>query len=164
MNCLTTGLTAGIQPIASVNYGANENGRIKQLLKTGVGQSFLVLLALQVIILIAARPCVSFFAGDAGELTDITVSAMRIYILMFAFGNVSTLVGGYYIGIENNKLAILNSTTRVLIFAVPMLFVIPKLFGLNGVWMAQPFADALACIIAVICLAHEFKRLSKTEK
>lgn len=164
MNALTSGLTAGIQPIASVNYGANENGRIKQLLKTGVGQSFLVLLALQVLILIAARPCVSFFAGDAGELIDLTVSAMRIYILVFAFGNVSTLVGGYYIGIENNKLAILNSTTRVLIFAVPMLFLIPKLFGLNGVWMAQPFADALACIIAVICLVHEYKRLSKNEK
>lgn len=164
MNGLVSGgLTLGIQPIASVNYGAGENGRLKKLLKVGVIQSFIVLLVLELVVLLAAEPIVAIFAGGASELTDITVSAMRIYILAFAFGSVATLVGGYYIAIENSKLAILNSTTRVLIFAVPMLFLIPKLFGLKGVWMAQPFADILACIVAAVCMAIELKRISKQE-
>lgn len=144
--------------------GAKQFGRIRSLIKTGIGQSFVVLLVLQVLVMLFARPVVAFFAGGVQELIDITVHAMRLFILIYAFGNVATLVGGYYIGIEKMGLALLNSLTRVVIFAVPMLFIIPMFLGLDGVWLAQPIADVFACLIAVICMAHEIKRLKSMER
>ena len=164
MNALTSGFTAGIQPIASTNMGAKAYGRVRKLIKTGVFQSFIVLLIIQILVMLFARPVVSFFAGGVEELVDLTVKAMRINIALFAFGNVATLVGGYFIAVEKNLLAILNSTTRVLIFAVPILFIAPKLIGLDGVWFAQPIADVLACILAVICIVKEYKALGKLEE
>lgn len=73
------------------------------------------------------------------------------------------MVGGYYIAVDKPMLALLNSMARVIIFVVPMLFIAPMLFGLNGVWMAQPFADVRACILAVICISHEMKILKNNE-
>lgn len=163
MTAITNSFTQGLQPIASVNYGAKRFGRIRSLIKAGIGQSFVVLLILQVLVMIFAKPVVAFFAGGVQELIDITVHAMRLFILIYAFGNVATLVGGYYIGIEKMGLALLNSLTRVVIFAVPMLFIIPMFLGLDGVWLAQPIADVFACLIAVICMAHEMKRLKAME-
>lgn len=163
LNGITNAFAAGMQPIASVNLGAKKYGRLRSVIKVGVVQSFVVLLVLQIIVYVFARPFVGFFAGGSAELVGITVEAMRFFIIVYAFGNVATLVGGYYISVEKNLLALVNSTTRVLIFAVPMLFVIPRFLGLNGVWLAQPFADVLACVVAVICIAHELKTLRNKE-
>lgn len=109
------------------------------------------------------KPFISVFAGDSTELINIAVNAMKTFIVMYAVGNVSTLVGGYYIAVDKPMLALLNSMARVIIFVVPMLFIAPMLFGLNGVWMAQPFADVLACILAVICISHEMKIMKNNE-
>ena len=161
MTAITNSLAQGLQPIASVNYGAKQFGRLRTLIKTSIGQSFVVMLALQVLVLVFATPIVGFFAGGAGELTDIAVHAMRIFILLYAFGNIATLVGGYYIGVEKMGLALLNSLTRVIIFAVPLLFIIPAIAGLDGVWYAQPVADVFACLVAMICIVKEYKSLGK---
>lgn len=164
MNASTTGLTSGLQPIASTNYGARNFGRLKSLLKVGIFQSFLLLFIAQVAVYLFAAPIVRFFAGDVPELIEITVSAMRMNIFLFAFGNVATLVGGYYIAVGKNLLAILNSTTRVLIFALPILLIVPGIIGINGVWIAQPIADGLACIVAVICILHEYRSFGKRKE
>ena len=161
MTAITNSLAQGLQPIASVNYGAKQFGRLRTLIKTSIGQSFVVMLALQVLVMVFATPIVGFFAGGAGELTDIAVHAMRIFILLYAFGNIATLVGGYYIGVEKMGLALLNSLTRVIIFAVPLLFIIPAIAGLDGVWYAQPVADVFACLVAMICIVKEYKSLGK---
>lgn len=163
MNGMAGAFTVGLQPIASVNYGAKAYDRVRSLIKVSVVQSFIVLLIVEGAVMILAKPIVAFFAGGYGELTDITSGAMRINIMLFAFGSVATLVGGYFIGIEKNGLAILNSTTRVLIFAVPLLFILPSIMGLTGVWAAQPFADACAFVLAVICIVREYKQLGEKQ-
>ena len=163
MNAIVTGFTAGMQPIASVCYGAKASGRVRSLIRTGMVQSFLAILVIEILVMVFANPLVQFFAGGAGELADITVSALRIYIVLFAFGSIATLAGGYYISIDKIGLALINSTTRVVIFCVPLLFILPKIIGLNGVWAAQPVADALAFVLAAVCIVKEYKRLGEDE-
>ena len=163
MNAFVTGFTAGMQPIASVNYGAKANGRVRSLIKTGMIQSFIVILVVEILVIVFANPLVEFFAGGAGELADITVGALRINIALFAFGSIATLVGGYYISIGKIGLALLNSTTRVIIFCVPLLLILPRIIGLNGVWAAQPVSDAFAFVIAAVYIVKEYKRLGKVE-
>ena len=164
MNAFVTGFTAGMQPIASVNYGAKANGRVRSLIKTGMIQSFIVILVVEILVMVFANPLVEFFAGGAGELADITVGALRINIALFAFGSIATLVGGYYISIGKIGLALLNSTTRVIIFCVPLLLILPRIIGLNGVWAAHPVADAFEFVIAAICITKEYKHLGEVEK
>ena len=86
-----------MQPIISYNTGAGAYGRIKQIIKIGIVQSSIVIIVVMLIVYFAAYRIVPMFTGPVPELIEITVNAMRVFILLYALGNVSQLVAGYYI-------------------------------------------------------------------
>lgn len=158
---ITTAFITGIQPIAGYNIGAKLYSRVRQLIKVGVVQSTVVIIAVMVLVFAFAVPIATFFAGPVPPLVDATVHAMKIFLVLYALGNVSQIVSGYFMAVEKNSLAILNGVARIILFAVPLLFILPNFFGLDGIWGAQPGADLLAFILAVICILHEYKQLGK---
>ena len=81
--------------------------------------------------------------------------------MLYALGNVSQIVSGFYMAIERNGFAILHGVARIFISAVPLLLILPNIYGLKGVWMAQPCADILAFILALICILGEYKKFNK---
>lgn len=163
LTLLTTAFVTGIQPIASYNLGAKLYLRVSTLVKVGIAQSTAVIIAIMVIVFTFASPIISFFAGPDPALVTATKAAMKIYLLLYALGNVSQIISGYYMAVEKNGLAILNGLARVIIFAVPLLLILPHYFGLEGVWMAQPGADTLSFILALVCIWGESKSLKKMD-
>jgi Na+-driven multidrug efflux pump len=109
------------------------------------------------------EPIILFLSGDPA-LLDVAKPAVVIYMLLYAFGNVSQIVSGYYMSVQRNGLAILNGIARMTVFAVPLIFILPKFFGVDGVWMAQPVADTLSCVLALVCMTFEYKRLGVRQK
>lgn len=164
LTILTNAFVTGIQPIASYNLGAKSYSRVASLVKVGIFQSTIVIVAIMALVFIFADPIVTFFVGPAPELVEATKEAMKIYLILYALGNVSQIVAGYYMAVGKNGLAVLNGLARVIIFAVPLLFILPNYFGLKGVWLAQPCADSLAFILALILIMGETKRLKKMEE
>lgn len=157
---VTNSFCQGIQPIASYNIGAKQYPRVASLIKVGVTQSTLILIATTAIVFLAADPIIRLFVGPDPEFNGAVKAVMMVFLLLFAFGNVSQVASAYFISVEKIGLAILNGIARILIFAVPLLLILPRIFGLSGIWMAQPGADALAFILAVICLVREYRRLT----
>lgn len=153
----------GIQPIASYNIGAKLYKRVVKLISIGITQSTLTIIAAMILIFIFADTIIGFFAGPVPELITVTKEIMNVYLLLFAFGNLSQIAAGYYMSVEQNGLAILNGISRVLLFAVPLLLLMPNIFGLKGIWMAQPVSDGIAFIMAFILLKREQKRLMDIE-
>jgi Na+-driven multidrug efflux pump len=160
---LTAAFVTGIQPISSYNMGARLYTRVATLIKVGITQSTAALITIMVLVFIFADQIVTFFAGPVPELVTATKEAMKIYLLLYALGNVTQIVSGYYMAVEKAGLAILNGLARVVIFAIPLLLILPDIFGLKGIWMAQPGADALSFILALVCIFGENKRLMKLE-
>jgi Na+-driven multidrug efflux pump len=161
---VTVSFIQGIQPIVSFNYGAKLYSRVRSLIKVGIVQSSVFIILVMLLIYIFATQIVTFFIGPVPPLVDATVATMKIFLLLYAFGNVSQIVTGYFMAVEKNGLAILNGTARIIIFAVPLLFILPNYFGLNGIWMAQPGADLLSFALALVCILNEYKNLKKQEK
>lgn len=156
---VTNSFCQGIQPIASFNTGAKLYSRVASLLKIGSIQSTLVLAGTTVIMFAAADPIIKLFAGPDPDFNAAVKSVMMVFLLLFSLGNVSQVASAYFISVGKIGLAILNGITRILIFAVPLLLILPNIFGLKGIWMAQPGADALAFLLAVICVLREYKSL-----
>lgn len=154
----------GIQPIASFNIGARKYKRVAELVRIGIIQSFIVIGVIWAIEFIFAEQVVSTFVGPVPPLVEVTKSAMLIYLSLFAIGNISSIISGYFAAVQRNGLAILNGIARIIIFAVPFLFILPNIFGLNGIWMAQPVADLLSFAVAMICIVKEYKRLINMEE
>ncbi len=160
---LTNSFITGMQPIASYNYGAKRFDRIRTLIRIGIVQSSAVVILLLGIAYFFKEPIILFLSGDPA-LLDIAKPAVVIYMLLYAFGNVSQIVSGYYMSVERNAFAILNGIARMTVFAVPLIFILPKFFGVDGVWMAQPVADTLSCVLALVCMTFEYKRLGVRQK
>lgn len=160
---ITVSFIQGIQPIVSYNYGAKLYSRVRSLIKVGVVQSSVFIILVMLIIFIFSTQIVTFFIGPVPPLVDATVATMKIYLLLYALGNVSQIVSGYFMAVEKNGLAILNGIARIIIFAVPLLIILPNYFGLNGIWMSQPGADLLSFALALVCIFNEYKNLKKQE-
>jgi len=157
---LTTAFITGIQPIVSYNLGAGFIGRIQKLIMVGVVQSSIAIIIILSLVYYFAAPIILFLSPDPSLLAAAR-GAMIIFMALYAFGNISQVASGYFMAVERNWLAILNGVARMTIFALPLIFILPKIYGLKGVWMAQPGADALSFILAVICLVREYRRLGK---
>ena len=160
---ITISFVQGLQPIVGYNYGAKLFGRVKSLIKVGIVQSSISILLIMVLVFAFKSQIVTFFVGPVPPLVDATIEVMKIFLFLYAFGNVSQIVVGYFMSVEKNLLAILNGIARIIIFAVPLLFILPKYYGLKGIWMAQPGADLLAFILALVCIIREYKKLEKME-
>jgi Na+-driven multidrug efflux pump len=163
LSIITTAFITGIAPIASYNYGARQYKRVMSVIKIGVVQSSLVIAVVVILIYICIKPIIAFFTGPDPTLLHTTIEALQIYMFLAALGNVSQITSGYFLAVERSGLAILNGISRMTIFAIPLLMILPKFFGLKGIWMSQPGADALSFILALGCLYLEYKRLKKLD-
>ena len=160
---LISAFVAGMQPIASYNLGMKSWDRVRELIKKSFIYSCVFVNLLLVIVVIFSRPIVEFFSGDDLALVDSTTSILKVFIPMYGLGSMSLFVGGYFMAAGKNIKAIVSTISRIVFFAVPLLFIVPKIMGLSGIWFAQPVADVLAFILTGILIIIEYKKLGQKD-
>lgn len=150
------GLTTGIQPIVSYNFGAGEFGRVKEVIRLS---SIIVtgfLLVVWGIILTFPEVLVGLFNSDP-ELMAVTVDGMKKYFTMFP------LLGVIYVGtnfIQSTgevKVALFLSLMRQFLFLIPLLLTLPRIWGLDGVWYTQPVADVLSGAVSITVMVRTIR-------
>lgn len=156
---LVLGITAGIQPLISYNYGAKLYSRVIQITSLGIKFSFILILVVTVLLFISTNGIVNFFTGGDPALQDIGVWTTRVFNFTFSLGAITLLISIYFESIEQNVKATFIAIGRTFIFTMPLLYILPKFYGVNGVWYATPVADVLAFIVAIFFIRKEFRRL-----
>lgn len=149
------GLSQGMQTIVAYNYGAKEYKRAKKTLLITIIIATLILTLGLVLIRIYPREFINIFAKDK-ELINIALNGLKIYTLALPTLGVSILGAVYFQSIGNVKKSIFLSLLRQVILFIPIVFIIPRVYGLNGVWISQPLADILATLLILIFLIKEF--------
>ena len=132
------GISQGMQTIIAYNYGAKQFDRAKKALSIGM---------------IGA---IGIFTKDA-TLMELALNGISIYSLTLPAVGICILGAVYFQSIGNAKMSIVLSLLRQVIVFIPLILLIPKLLGLNGVWAAQPLADIISTLIIVGFLIKEFK-------
>ena len=160
LTLLCNALISSLLPIAGFNFGMRNYARLKELLKKAVSQSVLALTALLVAIFLFAEPIVAFFAGDDPELINATLSMMKVFMPLYTLGYLALITSGYYQAIEANLPALISALCRVA-FSTPLLFLLPAVFGYEGLWFAQPLSDLLAFSLCLLLLRREMNRLDR---
>ena len=158
----TFGLVQGMQPIVGFNYGAKNYDRAKKtfVITTLVSTAFFVIGALA--IQFAPQVLVGMFNKDA-QLMSITVNGLRKYTLALPLIGISIVGTNYIQSTGRAKMAMVLSLLRQVIVLIPMILILPKFLGLDGVWFAQPTADAVSSILTAIVIFREFRSYEKTE-
>ncbi len=140
------------QPIIGYNFGAGLHKRVIESVKVSFVYSLVISISGFAFIMIFPELLISMFSKGDAELISIGSTGLKIFLSMLPFIGLHMMATMYYQAVNKPKEAILLNMLRKVIFFLPALFILPRFFQLNGVWMATPVADLLACIIAMFMI------------
>lgn len=150
------GLSQGMQPIIGYNYGAKRYDRVKETLKLCIIVATIITSLGATVALIFPSAIARCFTNDIA-LIDITTNALRIHFSLFFIVGFHIICTNYFQSIGKAGISILLSTSRQILFLIPIVLILPNFWQLDGVWWSQTIANFLATITAVGILAHHLK-------
>ncbi|WP_252223487.1 MULTISPECIES: MATE family efflux transporter [unclassified Clostridium] len=157
------GFVQGMQPIVGFNYGAKKYDRAKKTLKISLMSATAVFILGALFIQLAPHILVGAFNKDS-QLMSITINGLRKYGFAMPIIGISIVGTNYIQSTGKAKMAMLLSLLRQVIVLIPMIAILPKFFGLNGIWFAQPTADIVSSVVTGIFLLKEIKKYDINEK
>ena len=153
---LVIGWGQGFQPICAMNYGAKQYDRVRKAFKYTVSIGT-VFMSVSAMLLYAFATSLTMVLSRNTEVINIGAEILRFqcfslpFLAYFATSSMLMQnIGKYY-----SSLVI--SVSRQGIFYIPLLFVLPFVFGQKGLYMVQPVADVLAFLLAVWVVRNTFK-------
>ena len=160
LNSIIIGLAAGAQPIIGFNYGAGKYDRVKSTFKYVL--IFSVVISTTALVLFQTIPEVLISAFGKGDSLYIEFACMafRTYLLLTILNGIQIPTSIFFQAIGKSKKSAILSLSRQIIILIPSMIIFGKVFGINGVLYAGPFADLIAFIISIILLFFEFKHLN----
>lgn len=153
------GICQGMQPIAGYNYGAQKYERVTLVLKYAIGYATAVMCLSFVICEFFPQYPISIFTDDE-ELTGLAVEGMKIIVLLNPLVGFQIVVGNFFQSIGMAKKSIFISVSRQLLFLVPLLLILPGIYGTAGVWASITTSDGISIITAGLMLWYFFKKES----
>ncbi len=156
----TYGINLGIQPLLGFNYGARQLATVRRVLWTALAAATATTtLGFLVMTLIPGR-LVTLFSGSAHPLIlESGVAAMRLTAVLLPLVGFQIVGFGYFQAIGKSTQAIWLAVGRQLFLMIPAILILPRIFGLDGLWMAIPIADLGMFIITGWALLPEMRRL-----
>jgi Na+-driven multidrug efflux pump len=155
------GLGQGAQPIIGYNYGAKKYDRVMRCFKLALicGISFLSFG--WILIQLFPGTFVSIFTREGGELRQLGLRALRHCTIMFPVIAVQMLSSTYFQAVGKPVQSTILGMSRQLLFYLPMLVILPRFLGLDGVFYSLPASDILAVLFSSIFMLVEWKNLKK---
>ena len=164
LNAFTVGLAQGCQPIFSFNMGAGDYGRIKETYRKALITALLLSVAIFFVFQIFPRQITTIFGGGSELYFVFAEEYLRIYLMMVCISGVQPLTINYFTAVGNVRTGLMLSLSRQGLFLLPLLVLLPCLFGLDGVLYAGPTAEILAFILAMSTMYRHWQELTHMEQ
>ena len=154
------GLIQGCLPVMRFNYGAGNSERLHSAFRYGtVLVTGMMILGTLAVLLFPAQILELFTASEA--MRSFGISAMRIMAASYLFCGLSTMISTYFQTTEKVGSSMAIQLCRQMLFLVPALWCLDKLFQLNGIWLAFPVAETATLLVALVMMAwHRRKNIS----
>ncbi|SHI06976.1 MATE family efflux transporter [Sporanaerobacter acetigenes] len=155
------GINQGAQPIIGFNYGAKKYNRVKETLKLAIIFATIISSTGFIITQTIPEKLIGLFGKNEKELIEVGSKALRIYLSMLPIIGVQVISSNYFQATGKPKQAMILSLSRQVLVLIPALVILPRLFQLNGVWLAGPISDLVSSIITAIVLIKDLKHLEE---
>lgn len=157
------GLNQGMQPIAGYNFGAQRFDRLMRVVKLTMLSATAVVTVGWCFAMFPPQLCVRLFTTDA-TLIGIAANALRISGCMFPIVGYQMVTTNFFQCIGKVKVSIFLSLSRQLIFLLPMLWLLPHFFQLNGVWFSMPTSDLLASVVTAWVMVRYMRMFKRQQQ
>lgn len=154
------GISQGMQPIVSFNYGARKWDRVRKVYNLALGSGFVISIIAFILFQTTPRQIISLFGKGSSELYyDFAIQYFRIFLFFTFINFIQAIVSNFFTAIGKPKKGVFLSLTRQIIFFLPLLVILPRIFGINGIMYAGPVADFIAAITAITMGTLEMRNL-----
>ena len=157
---MVMGFTQGMQPIAGYNFGAGHGKRVERVLWLTVMCATVCMVVAFLVGELFPRQLAYIFNDDP-ELVGMAARGMRIAMCLFPIVGFQMVTANFFQSIGKAHKAIFLSTTRQLLFIVPLVLVLPRFYGIDGVWWSFPIADLMATVLAAVLLFNETRKFKR---
>lgn len=158
------GFIKGFQPIAGYSYGAKKFDRLREAIKTSILWSTVFCVIFGLVLALFPAAIVSRFTKGDTEMIRIGAASLRangISIMLFGF---YTVYSSLFLALGKGREGFILGACRQGICFIPVILLLPMLWGLNGILYAQPIADVLSAIITVFVAIPLHKKLNDMQK
>lgn len=152
------GFSIGTAPVIGYHYGAKNYDELKNLLKKSLRLLGVTALILTVISEILSEVLASIFVSYDAELLELTTKALRLFSLSYLIAWFNMFASSFFTALNNGLISAVISFLRTLVFQTIMIFILPEILGIDGIWLAVVFAELLAMIVSAIFLIKNKKK------
>jgi len=151
------GISQGLQPIISFNYGSKQYNRVKSAYLFAITCGFLLAMIAFLLFQFAPRQIISIFGNGSEEYYSFAINYFHIFLFCTFINFMQPISSNFFTSIGKPKRGTFLSLTRQIIFLLPLILIIPLFIGIDGIMYAGPIADLLAGIVAVVMIWQEFR-------
>lgn len=150
------GITQGFLPVAGYNYGAKDLNRVKETIRIslifGTGVAFIIF----ILIMFFNNALIGIFTNNKC-MVKVTSKALTTTFLATPLITIQLIGSAYFQAIGETLKALVLALLKQGFFLIPLIYILPKFYGIHGIWISFPIADILSAIIILFVLKHEIK-------
>lgn len=158
------GISQGLQPIVSFNFGAQKYDRVKDAYKKAVFVATAISIVAFLCFQFFPRQIIGIFGSGSEEYLHFAERYFRIFLFFTFLNGIQPVSSNFFTSIGAPKKGIFLSLTRQIIFLLPLLLIFPYLFGIDGVMYTAPIADLAAASVSIVMVVREFKIMAELQK
>lgn len=152
------GYSIGSAPIVGYHYGAENKEELKSLLKKSLKLLTITSIVMTVIGEVLAKSLAGIFVSYDANLLEMTTNAIRIFSISYLISGINIFASSFFTALNNGVVSAAISFLRTLLFQIAMIFILPLIWGLNGIWLAVVFAEVLALAVSILFLVINRKK------
>ena len=156
------GFTQGVQPIISFNFGAGKFDRVKKTYRLTIGVTFVAATVCFLLTLIFPTVFAGIFTSDK-ELIRLVGRVMPIFMAGIWLFGLQMGCQTTFMGLGQAKISLFIALLRKVFLLIPLALILPKFFGVMGIYYSEPISDLTAASIAGIIFLCVRKKIVSQE-
>lgn len=152
------GYSLGTAPIIGYHYGAGNKEELKNLLKKSLRLILVTSIIMTGLAEILSKLLASIFVSYDDSLLELTTNAIRLFSISYLLSGFNIFSSSFFTALNNGAVSAAISFLRTLFFQVVMIFLLPAIWGINGIWLAVVFAEIFALVISILFFAINRKK------
>ena len=161
---LVIGLSQGLQPIVSYNYGAGNYERVREAYLKAVCIATAISTFSFLCFQLVPRQIIGIFGSGSEEYFHFAEQYFRIFLFFTFLNGLQPITANFFTSIGKAAKGIFISLTRQIIFLLPLIIILPLIFGIEGVMYSAPVADLMAAALAALFVVRELSQMKQLQQ
>ena len=157
------GLSQGLQPIVSFNYGAKNYDRVKKAYSLAIKYALIISVISFLAFQLIPKQIISLFGSGSEMYYKFAIEYFRIFLFFTFINCMQPISSNFFTAIGKPKKGIFLSLTRQILFLLPLILILPLFMGIDGIMYSGPIADFIAGAVSFGMVYIEFRNINKLQ-